>query len=97
MRTNEKLLRWRLGMKLSQREAAARANLSQPAWQSYEAGRCRPNYDSAEKIQRVTKGRIKIAEWRETDEDRAVRRARAASRRVARAAPPAQHGTGTDG
>lgn len=99
MRTNEKLLAWRLKNDLSQRDAARAAGMSQPAWQSYEAGTAKPKGPNAAKIRVLTKGHIKEAEWLESDEEHAVRQARKAARTVGRKPAPSSppRRTGTDG
>lgn len=83
MTAAEKLVKWRLENGLSQREAARLAEVSQPAWQSYESGAI-PKTPAATAIARVTKGAVAVSDWVESEEVRAVRRARAKTRRVSR-------------
>jgi len=65
MRTNDRLRAWRLAEGLSQREAAAAADMSQPAWQSYEAGTSEPKIGAAMRIERLTRGprQVKVSDW----------------------------------
>lgn len=76
-------MKWRHANGLTQREAARRAGLSQPAWQAYESGGL-PKTPAALSIERLTDGAVSVTDWAESEEERAVRRARAASRRVPR-------------
>ena len=60
--------------------------MSQAAWQSYEdaeSSSC-PGINAALAIEDVTGGAIAVADWREADAAKAVRKARAASKRVSR-------------
>lgn len=81
MTANEKLLAWRKKKGLTQREAAALTGVSQPAWQAYENSGI-PKTPAATAIERVTDGFVSVNDWVESEETRAVRRARAASKRV---------------
>lgn len=74
---------WRHERGLSQREAAKLAGLSQPAWQAYENGGL-PKTPAAVSIERITDGAVRVVDWTESEEVRAVRRARAKTRRVPR-------------
>jgi transcriptional regulator with XRE-family HTH domain len=98
MTAGEKLVRWRLANELSQREAAARVGLSQAAWQSYESGG-HPRVRAATAIEKLTKGAVKVGDWADGEEERAVRMARKAARSVQRtkARTTAPRRTGTDG
>lgn len=64
------------------------ADVSQAAWQSYETGG-QPGVDAAVSIEKITKGKIKVAAWVVGDTAKAERKARAAAHRVTR--------SGTDG
>ena len=77
----EKLVAWRLGQQLSQREAAARIGVSQPAYQAYETGGV-PGIFAALAIERATAGAVQIREWAEPS---ARDRRRRPKRRAARA------------
>lgn len=88
MHVKHRLVGWRQRKGLSQRAAAKLAGVSQAAWQSYEddtSTSC-PGVNAALSIQEITKGEIPVTEWRELDVAKAVRKARAASKRVARSA-----------
>lgn len=85
MTTGERLAKWRLDEGLSQREAAAKAGMSQAAWQSYESGG-KPGVEAAVSIDTLTDGKIKVADWRDSKAEREARRSKAASRRVRRTA-----------
>jgi len=88
MHVKQRLVEWRKAKGLTQRAAAALAGVSQAAWNSYEddqSGSC-PGITAALDIARVTEGAVPVEEWREADSAKAVRRARAASKRVPRQA-----------
>ena len=85
MTAAEKLVKWRHDNGLSQRAAAKKAGLSQPAWQSYESGGL-PKTPAAVKIERATGGAVTVSDWVESEETRAVRRARSSAKRVPRVA-----------
>jgi DNA-binding XRE family transcriptional regulator len=88
MHVKHRLVAWRRREKLSQRSAARLAGVSQAAWQSYEdegSSSC-PGVNAALAIAELTKGEIPVTDWREADLAKAVRRARAASKRVPREA-----------
>ena len=85
MHVSKRLLHWRLGRGISQRDAAKLADVTQSAWQRYEDGKSRPKQRSADAIERLTEGSIRASEWAETDEEVAVRRARTRSHAPARA------------
>lgn len=79
----EKLVKWRHEHALSQKQAAEMAGLSQPAWQAYENGGL-PKTPAAVAIEKITKGAVKVFDWAESEEDRAVRRAKSKAKRVPR-------------
>lgn len=79
----EKLVKWRHERGLSQREAAALAGLSQPAWHAYENGGL-PKTPAATSIESATGGAVRVTDWVESEETRSVRRARAKAKRVPR-------------
>jgi DNA-binding XRE family transcriptional regulator len=88
MHVKQRLVQWRKERGLSQRDAARLAGVSQAAWNSYEddnSSSC-PGINAALEIARVTEGRIPVEDWRESDIARAVRRTRAAAKRVHRQA-----------
>jgi len=93
-----KLVSWRLAQDLSQREAAELAGLTKAAWQSYESG-ASPKAPAIAAIQSVTNGAVSLQDWTESEQDKAVRRARASSKRVRRArrSTPLPRRTGTEG
>ena len=81
MRAAQKLLEWRKARGLSQRAAATQAGLTQNQWQSYEAGGS-PRAAAMAALVKLTGGFVTLSDWLESDEERAVRRARFASKRV---------------
>lgn len=83
-----RLVAWRRREGHTQREAARRAGVSQAAWQSYEddTSTACPGVNAALAIQEITHGEIPVTEWRELDVAKAMRKVRAASKRVARSA-----------
>ena len=84
MHVKHRLVEWRKGAGLSQREAAALAKVSQAAWQSYEddtSVAC-PGVNAALAIERVTGGEIQVRDWSEADAVKAARRARSIEKRV---------------
>lgn len=81
MTPGEKLVEWRHARGLSQRAAAKLAGLSGAAWQAYESGGL-PKTPAAVTIERITDGAVKVLDWAESEEERAVRRARAKAKRV---------------
>ncbi len=86
MHVKQRLVAWRKRRGISQRAAARSAGLSHVAWQSYEdetSTSC-PGINAASAIAEVTKGEIAVEDWREVDMAKAVRRARAMSKRAAR-------------
>ncbi len=88
MQVKHRLVAWRKKAGLSQREAAKLATVSQAAWQGYEddtSTSC-PGVNAALAIQEITGGEIPVTEWRELDVAKAMRKVRAASKRVARSA-----------
>lgn len=88
MNVKQRLVAWRKGRGLSQRAAAKLAGISHVAWQSYEAeetASC-PGINAALLIADVTGGEISVEDWREADVVKAIRRARAAAKRVPRLA-----------
>jgi DNA-binding XRE family transcriptional regulator len=86
MDVKHRLVEWRKGKGLSQREAARLAGVSQAAWQSYEDARATscPGVNAALCIEEVTEGEICVDDWREADSAKAARKAVAASKRVQR-------------
>ncbi len=88
MHVKHRLVAWRQRENLSQRAAAKLAKVSQAAWQSYEdeTSTACPGVNAALAIEEITKGEIPVSEWREMDLAKALRRTRAASKRVARSA-----------
>lgn len=88
MTTGERLLDWRLSQNLSQRQAAEMAGVSQAQWHAYETGG-KPGIDAAIRIETATSSKIRILDWQDTEEERAERRARSATRRVRRSPSPA--------
>jgi transcriptional regulator with XRE-family HTH domain len=82
-----RLVAWRKGQGLTQREAAALAGVSQAAWNGYEdsSSTSCPGINAALNIARITDGTVPVEAWREADVAKAVRKARAASKRVRRA------------
>ena len=88
MHVKHQLVAWRQRENISQREAARRAKVSQAAWQSYEddTSTACPGINAALAIQELTKGEVPVTEWRELDVAKAVRKARAAAKRVSRSA-----------
>ncbi len=86
MTPGEKLVRWRRENGMTQRAAAKLAGLSHATWHAYESGGL-PRTPAAVAIERVTNGAVAVGDWVESEEDRAVRRARAASKRVRTATP----------
>lgn len=86
MHVKYRLVAWRKEQGLSQREAAAKACVSQAAWQSYEDAESTscPGINAALNIEAVTGGAIAVSDWREADAAKAVRKARAAAKRVER-------------
>jgi transcriptional regulator with XRE-family HTH domain len=87
MHVKHRLLAWRKKRRLSQRAAAKLAHMSHVAWQSYEddtSNSC-PGVNAALAIQDVTEGEISVEDWREADTAKAMRRARALSKRVPKA------------
>ena len=82
------LVSWRKEKGLTQREAAALAGVSQAAWNGYEDATSRscPGINAALNIARITDGAIPVEAWREADVAKAVRRVRAAAKRVPRPA-----------
>jgi transcriptional regulator with XRE-family HTH domain len=93
MHVKHRLVEWRRKEGLSQREAARRARISQAAWQSYEddTSTACPGVNAALAIEEITGGAVRVAEWRELDVSKAVRKARAASKRVPRTRAAAGH------
>lgn len=93
MTAAEKLVRWRKrqndGRGISQKEAAVRAGLAQAVWQGAEAGKS-PRASNIDAFIRVTDGEVTLSDFAESDEVKAVRRARAAAKRV-------RHGGGRKG
>jgi transcriptional regulator with XRE-family HTH domain len=85
MNAGEKLLKWRHEQGLSQKQAAEKAGLSQPAWQAYESGGL-PRTPAASTIERITDGAVKVSDWEESELKRAERRARSKAKRVPRRA-----------
>lgn len=81
MNAAQKLLEWRKGRNLSQREAAELAGLTKAAWQAYEAG-ASPKATAIDAIQKITDGAVSLSDWIESEETKAVRRAKASARRV---------------
>ena len=88
MHVKHRLIAWRKGRGLSQRDAARLAGVSQAAWNSYEDAESTscPGINAALEIARITDGAVPVEEWREADSAKAVRRAVAASKRVSRPA-----------
>lgn len=88
MHVKHRLVEWRKREGISQREAAKRARVSQAAWQSYEddTSTACPGVNAALAIAEITKGEIPVTEWRELDLSKALRKARASSKRVSRSA-----------
>lgn len=96
MHVKRRLVAWRKRQGLSQREAAAKAGVSQAAWNSYEdedSTSC-PGVNAALSIEEVTSGAIVVADWRQADSAKAIRKAKAAHKRVRRLTT---RRTGTDG
>jgi transcriptional regulator with XRE-family HTH domain len=61
MDTCEKILHWRTGEGLNQRQAAARAGISQAAWQALESGRCkRIGLDVAVRVVKACDGAVSL-------------------------------------
>lgn len=88
MHVKHRLVAWRKSKGLSQRAAARLAGLSHVAWQSYEddtIASC-PGVNAALAIAKVTEEEIAVADWAEADTAKAMRRARAMSKRVPRVA-----------
>ncbi len=87
MHVKHRLVVWRRRKGLSQRGAARLAGVSQAAWQSYEddTSTACPGVNAALAIQEITHGEIPVTEWRELDVAKAMRKVRAASKRVAKA------------
>ena len=79
MHVSKRLLQWRLRQapSLSQAKAAAAAGVTQSSWQKYENGLARPKPRGAQGIEALTESEIRIADWAETDEEVAMRKARA--------------------
>lgn len=87
MHVKQRLVEWRKKRGLSQREAARLARVSQASWNAYEddeSTSC-PGVNAALSIEEVTDGEVRVADWREADSVKAVRKARAASKRVRKA------------
>lgn len=64
MTVGQKLEKWRRAQGLNQRQAAARAKVSQAAWQAVEADRCkRLGLDVARKIAASTGGAITLDDF----------------------------------
>lgn len=54
------LTRWRKKSGHSQRAAAELVGVSQSTWASYEAGRYRPEYDRAARIEIASEGAVRV-------------------------------------
>lgn len=83
MTAAEKLVQWRLGKGLSQRQAAKLMGRSHVTWHSWENGGL-PATNLAVELERVTEGAVAVTDWAESEEARAVKRARTKARRVLR-------------
>ena len=79
----KKLLAWRLERGLSQLAAAELGGLTKAAWHSYENG-ASPKAPAIDAIQRLTDGKVSLEDWRVMEEEKIIRRARTAARRVRR-------------
>lgn len=88
MHVKQRLVAWRIRQQLSQRAAAKLAKVSQAAWQSYEddTSTACPGVNAALAIEEITGGEVQVAEWRALDVAKALRKVRAASKRVQRSA-----------
>lgn len=91
MNAGQKLLAWRKRAGLTQRQAAKLACVSQPTWLEYENGRA-PETKRMARIIELTEGAVTLADYAESEEDIAKRKAQ----REARTVRSAESGTDVD-
>lgn len=89
MTRGQKLVAWRLAKGLTQRKAAEEAGTDQPTWHGMENGSIPRDGALMLRIQEMTDGAVTVADFTETDEERAMR----AARREARTAKAPESGT----
>lgn len=64
--TGERLRAWREEQGLSQAKAAETMGTKQRTWADWEYGRLVPDVDFADRIEQITKGRIRSSDWAES-------------------------------
>lgn len=82
MNAGQKLLAWRKRAGLTQFKAAKAAGISQPTWQGYEAGTKVPSVSTLQRLIDLTDGAVSLADYAESEESAAVKRAQRAARTV---------------
>ncbi|HEU4411643.1 MAG TPA: helix-turn-helix transcriptional regulator [Polyangiaceae bacterium] len=60
MAANKPLVRWRKKAGISQATAAERVFVTQPTWAGYEAGRYRPEFEIAARIELLSEGAVRV-------------------------------------
>jgi transcriptional regulator with XRE-family HTH domain len=67
MRGPKKLKAWRVLNGLSQVSAAAKARVSQAAWNQWENGKKQPDVNNAVRIARLTEGAVAVEDWTDVE------------------------------
>jgi DNA-binding XRE family transcriptional regulator len=60
MASKRLLTKWRTKAGLSQAVAAERVGVTQPTWAGYEAGRYKPEFETAARIELLSAGAVRI-------------------------------------
>jgi transcriptional regulator with XRE-family HTH domain len=81
MHAGQKLLAWRKSKGLTQRKAAIAFGVTQPTWQGYEDGKP-PATKLLQRLIEMTDGAVSLADYAESDEELAKRRAQREARTV---------------
>lgn len=93
MKAPKRLKAWRVLAGLTQCDAAARAGVSQTAWNHWEAGKKKPDVDNAVELEKLTEGAVSVQDWADPRE-RPAPVAEDSSRRLAKTSAPRRKAAG---